>query len=294
MTGHLILRIPLFSLGTACLFVNYWRKLSVAALLALWIQFQPVCPHEPHNPLVETTWHFQSFMQIILGVSRLDRTRNKYIRGRWTDCVEMQPERPDWHVMLYVICYQGGKEDILVKGCKLGGRPKRIFVIVEESLVFDPNPEGRWLAVTTPAGNGLMEKKKVFQWLSGTPPPLTSAGLGNTQQAFACLCFCVAWITVHTACEDLACAPSHMTDCLGVHQSGLAGCWVLVWTISQLLLLLLFPPLTCVSHIILQLKNEKKNPKALSFCSKASPTYYYFWLCLGLTCWALQCENMFH
>lgn len=43
--------------------------------------------------------------------------------------------------------------------------------------------------------------------------------------ACLCVCVCVAWITVHTACVDPAGTTSHMTDCLGVRRSGLAGCW---------------------------------------------------------------------
>lgn len=34
-----------------------------------------------------------------------------------------------------LICYQGGKENVLVKGWNLGGRAKRIFVdVVKENL----------------------------------------------------------------------------------------------------------------------------------------------------------------
>lgn len=142
--------------------------------------------------------------------------------------------------------YRGGTGSVFVEGCKLGGRAKRIFLDVVKEDMMLVGTGGKMEAADwpwpLPQGTASWKGRKcssVFQRCSSTSHLLLSR-MSNSNWScwrsawkhatrFVCvrvaISVCVsAWIIVHTACVNLAGTPSHMTDCLGVHQSGPAGC----------------------------------------------------------------------
>lgn len=208
MTDHLMQRIPLFFLGTACLCSYHWKKLSVAGLLSPWIQFQPVCPHKLHSPLdifkafCNLSWEKAGWIGPGISTSGEDELMV------WRSSQRGQTDTG-------LICYQGWS------GERSGGRMrawrKSKGLKVSRYSGLDG---GSWLAVTTPTGNGLMEKKKVFQWFSEallhlSPLSLTHSkfklvvlthSLETRNALCVCLCMCV-WPSLFLRAHESLCTP---------------------------------------------------------------------------------------